>query len=43
MHKIQLRYCFGKKCGFLTQNVFKTPKNKREIPKIMPYNPKNYA
>ena len=34
---------FGKKCGFFTQNTFKTPKKGPEIPTIMPNNPTNYA
>ena len=34
---------FGHSVCFLTQSEFLTPKNKREIPKIMPDYPKNVA
>ena len=34
---------FGHNVCFLAQSDFKTPKNKREIPQIMPDYPKNVA
>ena len=34
---------FSHNVCFLTKSAFKTPKNKREIPKIMPDYPKNVA